>query len=91
MIFQHAWQSWVTLRLRPIDNPFKGISISAAATVLNAAMGLVLIRAGARVRQRCSPMGAICSLMWSRPVLLRSVSSHVEPEAKAKQHGVLVL
>ncbi len=48
VIFQHAWQTGIALT--PIDNPFKGINIDAAATVLKATMGPVLIRAGRCVR-----------------------------------------
>nr|UXE44800.1 ferrous-iron efflux pump FieF [uncultured bacterium] len=47
-IFNHAWETW--LEPRQIALPWKGIALSAAATVLNGAWSLLLIRTGERLR-----------------------------------------
>lgn len=48
LIFDEAWWSW--LHPRPLDVPFRGIALNAAATVINAIWSAVLLRVGRRLR-----------------------------------------
>lgn len=48
VILQHAWQAWRAPV--PIDAPFLGMVLNAGAGVLNLAWGLLLVRAGRRLR-----------------------------------------
>lgn len=47
-IFEHAWATWRDLH--PLQQPFQGIGLSAAATLLNGGWALLLLRAGQRIR-----------------------------------------
>ncbi len=47
-ILQHAWQTWRDPA--PLAIPWQGLALNAAATVLNALWGTVLLRAGRRNR-----------------------------------------
>jgi cation diffusion facilitator family transporter len=48
LIFAEAWQSW--WHPRPLETPFEGIGLNAAATVINAIWSAVLLAAGRRLR-----------------------------------------
>jgi cation diffusion facilitator family transporter len=48
LIFAEAWHGW--RNLHPIAAPFRGIGLSAVATVINGAWSLVLLSAGRRLR-----------------------------------------
>lgn len=48
VILQHAWQAVQTPT--PIAQPWQGMALNAAAGVLNSAWGLLLLRAGRRLR-----------------------------------------
>jgi cation diffusion facilitator family transporter len=47
-IFRHAWLVWNDPQ--PLSNPYKGIGLNAAATVLNGVWAAVLFRVGRRLR-----------------------------------------
>lgn len=48
LIFDAAWKSWP--RVQPLEAPFQGIALNAAATVINAVWSAVMIAAGRRLR-----------------------------------------
>ena len=48
LIFDAAWKSWP--RSEPLEAPFQGIALNAAATVINAGWSAVMIAAGRRLR-----------------------------------------
>ena len=48
LIFDAAWKSWP--RAEPLEAPFQGIALNAAATVINAGWSAVMIAAGRRLR-----------------------------------------
>ncbi len=48
LIFDAAWKSWP--RVQPLEAPFQGIALNAAATVINAVWSAVMIAAGKRLR-----------------------------------------
>lgn len=48
LIFDAAWKSWP--RAAPLEAPFQGIALNAAATVINAGWSAVMIAAGRRLR-----------------------------------------
>jgi cation diffusion facilitator family transporter len=47
-IFRHAWETWWDPH--PLSQPVQGLALNAAATLLNAAWSVLLIRAGRRLR-----------------------------------------
>ena len=48
LIFTEAWQGW--MQLKPLGAPFRGISLNAAATLINGAWSAVLLTVGTRLR-----------------------------------------
>ncbi len=48
LIFDEAWQSW--WRLRPLEEPFRGLALNGVATAINAVWSAALITAGQRLR-----------------------------------------
>ncbi|WP_428486099.1 cation diffusion facilitator family transporter [Rhodopila sp.] len=48
LIFNEGWRSW--LRPRPLELPFQGIALNAAATLINAVWSTALLKAGRRLR-----------------------------------------
>lgn len=48
LIFDEAWKSWP--RVQPLEAPFQGLALNAAATAINAVWSAVMIAAGRRLR-----------------------------------------